>query len=213
VVEIVGTNVATTYISCPAEKKQTLGVKLPFLVMILKNLNRYFSFEVTILDDKGIKRRFRASTFANSTKVQPFITTMPMRLDSAWNQIQFNLSDFTRRAYATNYVETLRVQIHANCRLRRIYFADKLYSEHDLPKEYMLFRHPGRAAPLADGAATMMDAGAAAGGGGAGEADAVDGAGVMDGGEEDIVDEGKEPEEDGGEAMDEGHGEEEAGEA
>ena len=26
-------------------------------------------------------------------------------------QIQFNLADFTRRAYGTNYVETLRVQV------------------------------------------------------------------------------------------------------
>lgn len=26
-----------------------------------------------------------------------------MRLDEGWNQIQFNLSDFTRRAYGTNY--------------------------------------------------------------------------------------------------------------
>ena len=42
-----------------------------------------------------------------------------MRLDEGWNQIQFNLSDFTRRAYGTNYIETLRVQIHANCRIRR----------------------------------------------------------------------------------------------
>jgi hypothetical protein len=52
-----------------------------------------------------------------------------MRLDDGWNQIQFNLSDFTRRAYGTNYIETLRVQIHANCRIRRIYFSDRLYSE------------------------------------------------------------------------------------
>ena len=29
---------------------------------------------------------------------------MPMRLDDGWNQIQFNLADFTRRAYGTNYV-------------------------------------------------------------------------------------------------------------
>ena len=34
-----------------------------------------------------------------------------MRLDEGWNQIQFNLSDFTRRAYGTNYIETLRVQV------------------------------------------------------------------------------------------------------
>ncbi|KXJ75391.1 hypothetical protein RP20_CCG011701 [Aedes albopictus] len=64
---------------------------------------------------------------------------MPMRLDEGWNQIQFNLSDFTRRAYGTNYVETLRVQIHANCRIRRVYFSDRLYSEDELPAEFKLF--------------------------------------------------------------------------
>ena len=51
---------------------------------------------------------FRASNYQSTTRVKPFICTMPMRLDEGWNQIQFNLSDFTRRAYGTNYVETLR---------------------------------------------------------------------------------------------------------
>lgn len=64
---------------------------------------------------------------------------MPMRLDDGWNQIQFNVADFTRRAYGTNYVETLRVQVHANCRIRRIYFSDRLYSEDELPAEFKLF--------------------------------------------------------------------------
>ena len=64
---------------------------------------------------------------------------MPMRLDDGWNQIQFNLADFTRRAYGTNYVETLRVQVHANCRLRRIYFTDRLYTEEELPAEFKVF--------------------------------------------------------------------------
>ena len=77
-----------------------------------------------------------------------------MRLDEGWNQIQFNLSDFTRRAYGTNYIETLRVQvkprkqslekikvfkIHANCRIRRVYFSDRLYSEDELPAEFKLY--------------------------------------------------------------------------
>lgn len=64
---------------------------------------------------------------------------MPLRMDEGWNQIQFNLADFTRRAYGTNYVETLRVQVHANCRLRRIYFSDRLYSEEELPPEFKLY--------------------------------------------------------------------------
>jgi len=113
-----------------------------------------------VLDDKNVRRRFRASNYQvqvllpsyclsrvspslwelqSTTRVKPFICTMPMRLDEGWNQIQFNLSDFTRRAYGTNYIETLRVQIHANCRIRRIYFSDRLYTEEELPQEFKLF--------------------------------------------------------------------------
>lgn len=139
VLEIMGSNVSTCYITCPANPKQTLGIKLPFLVMIIKNMKKYYSFEVTIRDDKNIRRRFRASNYQSTTKVKPFICTMPMRLDEDWNQIQFNLSDFTRRAYGTNYIETLRVQVHANCRIRRLYFSDRLYAEEELPPEFKLF--------------------------------------------------------------------------
>jgi hypothetical protein len=64
-----------------------------------------------VLDDRNVRRRFRASNYQSTTRVKPFICTMPMRLDDGWNQIQFNLSDFTRRAYGTNYIETLRVQV------------------------------------------------------------------------------------------------------
>eukprot|EP00767_Chilomastix_cuspidata_P000578 gnl/Chilomastix_cuspidata/1151.p1 GENE.gnl/Chilomastix_cuspidata/1151~~gnl/Chilomastix_cuspidata/1151.p1 ORF type:complete len:238 (+),score=137.29 gnl/Chilomastix_cuspidata/1151:309-1022(+) len=140
VLEIIGVNVATTYITCPKNPKQTLGIKLPYLVMLIKNLQKYFSFEVQILDDKNIRRRFRASNYQSTTRVKPFICTMPMKLDRGFNQIQFNLCDFTRRAYGTNYIETLRVTIHANCRIRRVFFTDRLYNEDDLPIEFRLSR-------------------------------------------------------------------------
>lgn len=74
-----------------------------------------------------------------TTRVKPFICTMPLRLEDGWNNIQLNLTDLTRRAYGTNYVETLRLQVHANCRLRRIYFSDRLYSEEELPPEFKLY--------------------------------------------------------------------------
>ncbi|AWP00572.1 putative cilia- and flagella-associated protein 20 [Scophthalmus maximus] len=138
VLAVEGTNVSTTYITCPADPKKTLGIKLPFLVMIIKNLKKYFTFEVQVLDDKNIRRRFRVSNYQNTTRVNPFICTMPIRLDDGWSQIQFNLSDFTRRAYGTNYIESLRVQIHANCRIRRVFFSDRLYSEDELPPEFKL---------------------------------------------------------------------------
>jgi len=42
-----GTNVSTSYITAPANPKETLGIKLPFLVMIIKNVPRallYYPF-------------------------------------------------------------------------------------------------------------------------------------------------------------------------
>ncbi len=41
ILEICGTNVSTTFITCPADEKKTLGIKLPFLVMIIKNVSTY----------------------------------------------------------------------------------------------------------------------------------------------------------------------------
>lgn len=63
VLEIVGASVQSTYITCPADPAATLGIKLPFLVMIVKNLKKYFTFEIQVLDDKNVRRRFRASNF------------------------------------------------------------------------------------------------------------------------------------------------------
>jgi len=48
VLDIVGTNISTTYITCPAEKTKTLGIKLPYLIMIVKNMKKYFTFEVQV---------------------------------------------------------------------------------------------------------------------------------------------------------------------
>ena len=46
-------------------------------------------------------------------EMKPYIWTIALRMDEGWNTIQLNLADFTRRAYGTNHVETLGVQIGA----------------------------------------------------------------------------------------------------
>ncbi|GAB5037894.1 upf0468 protein [Nannochloropsis oceanica] len=140
VLELVGENVADNFITCPADSKKQLGIKLPFIVLVLKNLHKYFTFEIQVLDDKGVKRRLRASNFQSTTRVKPLICTMPLRLDEGWNHVQLNLPDILRRAYGTTYVETLRVQIHANCRLRRVFFAERQCAEDELPPEFRLFQ-------------------------------------------------------------------------
>ncbi|ORX93362.1 DUF667-domain-containing protein [Basidiobolus meristosporus CBS 931.73] len=139
VLTISSPKLSSTYISCPARSEAELGIKLPILVMIVKNVGKYFSFEVHVRDDKRIVRRFRVSTFQTESRIQPDLCTLPLRLDEGWNQLQFDLNDFVRRAYQTSYTETLRVQIHANCNIRRVYFAEELYAEDQLPIEFRLY--------------------------------------------------------------------------
>ncbi|RZC76852.1 hypothetical protein C5167_000971 [Papaver somniferum] len=74
VLEIVGSNVQSTYITCPADPAATLGIKLPFFVIIVKNSKKYFTFEIQVLDDKNVKRGFRASNFQVCSIVDGFNT-------------------------------------------------------------------------------------------------------------------------------------------
>ncbi|KAH1102241.1 hypothetical protein GLYMA_13G188400v4, partial [Glycine max] len=81
VLEIIGSNIQSTYITCPADPAATLGIKLPFLVLIVKNLKKYFTFEIQVLDDKNVRRRFQASNFqvcCHSGKA--LHCTMPLRM-------------------------------------------------------------------------------------------------------------------------------------
>ena len=38
----------STYILILSDPKKTLGIKLPYLVMIIKNMKKYFTFEVQV---------------------------------------------------------------------------------------------------------------------------------------------------------------------
>lgn len=134
--EIRSVNVTMCFISAPSAPCINLGIKLPFLTVIVKNLQKMFSFEVQILDDKNQLRRFRSSNYQSKTRVSNFSTLMPLALNHGWNQIQLNLADFTRRAYSTNYMETVRITINANCRLRNIYFSDRLYTDEEKPAAF-----------------------------------------------------------------------------
>jgi len=66
---------------------------------------------VEVLDDRHVRRRFRASNLTFATKIRPFVCTLPLKLADGWNDIQINLIELTQRAYATNYVEATRVQV------------------------------------------------------------------------------------------------------
>ena len=138
VIEIRAIQFCTTYISMPRNPRVALGIRLPYLTMVIKYLRLPFCFELELLDCSNMKRRFRASSVQSSTKVNPLLCHMPLSLSEGWNKIQIDLACVTKQAYNTDFLEFLGMQIYANCRIRAIYFSDRWYADEELPKKYKL---------------------------------------------------------------------------
>lgn len=140
-------DLSRTWIQCPVDYEDAsdstssgLHIRLRYLVLLVRNLQQELSLEVHIRDARGHTRRFRASTFQRQTLVHEQITLLPLQLGAAWNHVQLDLAALTQQAYGTRYEYTLAVQLHANCRVRRIFFADAIVAETDLPVEFRLFQ-------------------------------------------------------------------------
>ena len=61
VLEIMGTNVSTNYITCPVDPKKTLAIKLPFLVMIIKNVSQLLWNKIWCIVEEVF--HFRSTSF------------------------------------------------------------------------------------------------------------------------------------------------------
>lgn len=149
VVELSADNLVRTWLRFPfgaeeQHQEQTLSaslhIRLRHLVLVLKNLEQHVSVEVHVADDRGSRRRFRFSTFQKKSAVHSQIALLPLRLDSGWNQLQLDLMELMHTCYNARYAHTISVQLHASCRVRRVYFADQMFSEAQLPAEFRLFK-------------------------------------------------------------------------
>lgn len=67
-----------------------------------------------------------------------FNCAIPLCMDKnkPWEMIRLDLPTLVLKAFGTIYRETVKLSIHANCRIRRVYFSKRLYDQHLLPPEY-----------------------------------------------------------------------------
>ncbi|DAZ94301.1 TPA: hypothetical protein N0F65_012070 [Lagenidium giganteum] len=145
VIELRASNISATWIRSPASPGASLHIRSRHLVLLLKpSSDEPVSIEVAVQDSRQALRRFRVSTFQRSAHVHELLTVLPLQLERGWNQLQLDLAQLTREAYQTQYAHTVSVQVHANCRLRRIFFADHLPQEHERPPEFRLFQRLSR---------------------------------------------------------------------
>ena len=71
---------------------------------------------------------------------------MPMLLASDdWQLLRLDLLDMCMKAYGTEYESMVRVRIGATCRIAKLYVADGLYSDAEMPPHLRALK-PGKVA-------------------------------------------------------------------
>ncbi|KAJ2885997.1 hypothetical protein H4R27_000973 [Coemansia aciculifera] len=140
VVTLESPDLATTFISCPKTASEKLGMKLPYMFLMVKSTDQPFSFEVEALDGRGLVRRLRASNYEARARVEDGIGIVPLRLDEGcWNYLTLDIALLLEGAFGTGYQETSRVTFHASAKLRLVGFADRIVPEDQLPAELRLY--------------------------------------------------------------------------
>ncbi|GAA6011884.1 hypothetical protein JCM10207_003418 [Rhodosporidiobolus poonsookiae] len=118
-----------------------LGVTLPLLHIQVKDLGQTFFFDVAVLDDQGEVTVIRCSTWQPHPKLHPATPTHPRLLHlpllfpsttssttpllTRWTTLTLPLPALLASLpSAPRFKAVLSVEVHATCRLRRIWFTE-----------------------------------------------------------------------------------------
>lgn len=129
-----------TSISFPDNKNKFIGTPYPFIVMQIKNMNKYMGFEISVSDQNNKENVFKCTNKQSLARLIDNKCSLPLTLENGeWNIIVIDLESLTNKVFNTKYKHCNRVKIFANTRVRRIYFTKDLYQENELPQEYKIY--------------------------------------------------------------------------
>ena len=128
-----------THIAFPDNKNKFIGTPYPFLVMQIKNMNKFTGFEIKVSDDTNKHRTFVCSNKQSLARLMDNKCSLPLRLDDGWNIIAIDLESLCKRVFSVKYRYCNRIKIFSNCRVRKIYFSKELYQEDEVPEEYKIY--------------------------------------------------------------------------
>ena len=108
---------------------------LPYLLMHVKDLGRFCSLEVVVVDSGGGVRRVTASNRQASVRIseEGKALSMPLAMVPGWNHIKLDLVDLCARAFGVEYKGCVEVSVMASCRVARIWFASRQLDDTELP--------------------------------------------------------------------------------
>ncbi len=87
---------------------------------------RNFGLEVDFEDTRGDAFTLQSTNAQSVARLRPGFASVPMELLEGWNRVDLDLRYLASALFKRTYRRCLRVRIFANCRLRRVFFSDRV---------------------------------------------------------------------------------------
>ena len=117
-----------------------------YLTLHLKELDKFLSFSVTVLDEEMKQRVFQVSNKrshavisnekkmdADGNEVEYSVCTLPLVIDKGWQMTCLDLVDLCKNAFGTEKPNTLAITVRGECRVSKIFFHNERYSDAEMP--------------------------------------------------------------------------------
>jgi len=111
----------------------------PVLVLHLKNKRKFLSVLINIRDASGRHRKIILTNHVTQATLDApngSIAQLPMILAEGWQMVPVNLAELTKSLWGTEYSGIEQVRVKANCAVRKVFMADRIYADIELP-EYL----------------------------------------------------------------------------
>jgi hypothetical protein len=117
------------------DSKITFFVDSPqrYLVLNFKTMDRFLSIALTCLDDTGEMKSITITNRASFITADRKTCKVPLVIEEGWQYLCLDLEDMLANAFAASHAVCKEVMVFGSCRLSKLYFQSKLYSDVELP--------------------------------------------------------------------------------
>jgi hypothetical protein len=120
---------------------------LQYLSLHLRNLDKFLSFEVVVVDESSKTRVFKISnrrshavisnekiaTDKEEGETEISVCELPLSIGSGWQMCCVDLVDLCQSAFGTRRPNVLSISLKGNCRVSKVFFHKEKYADAEMP--------------------------------------------------------------------------------
>ena len=106
---------------------------LPYLVLQLRDMDRFTSVQLTLVDTNKRVRRYTVGNKQTMVRVKGDSATAPLLLVPGWNYIPLHLPAIMQEAFGAEFAYCKEIVVTSTVRVGRIFFQDSMYEDAQLP--------------------------------------------------------------------------------